>query len=248
MFLCILSTPSTCFNPASSAAFCRPQHMQTIRVWDLPTRLFHWALAPCVLGLLITGNIGGNWMNWHMSLGYAVFTLLLFRLFWGFVGGHWSRFASFLYPPRTTLAYLRGQRRPEHLIGHNPLGALSVFALLVILLAQVGTGLISDDDISFFGPLVRFVSGETVSLATTYHKNVGSFVVIALVVLHLLAIAFYQLVKKENLVRPMIVGDKQARVPLPAARDTAFTRLLALVLLLLCTAGVYGLVSLGAAF
>jgi cytochrome b len=219
--------------------------MHTVRVWDLPTRLFHWTLAVCVIGLVITANVGGNWMNWHLRLGYTVLSLLLFRLVWGFVGGHWSRFSTFIYGPATVLAYLRGDGPPEHRIGHNPLGMLSVLALLCILLAQVGTGLIADDEIAYTGPLVRFVSGETISDATSYHKNVGKFIVLGLVVLHLLAIAFYKLVKKDNLVRPMVSGDKNVVVPVPSARDTAGSRIAALVVFGLCAAAVYGLVSLG---
>jgi cytochrome b len=219
--------------------------MHTVRVWDLPTRLFHWALVVCVVGLVITANVGGNWMNWHLRLGYTVLSLLLFRLVWGFVGGHWSRFSNFAYGPSTVLAYLRGHAKPEHRIGHNPLGMLSVLALLLILLAQVGTGLISDDEIAFTGPLVRFVSGETISDATSYHKNVGKFIVIALVVIHLLAIAFYKLVKKDNLVRPMVIGDKEVSFPARSARDSAGSRIAALVVFGLCAAAVYGLVSLG---
>ncbi len=222
--------------------------MHTIRVWDLPTRLFHWLLASCVVGLVITGSVGGNWMNWHLRLGYAVLTLLLFRLVWGFVGGHWSRFSSFMYAPFSLLAYLKGQARPEHLAGHTPLGALSVFALLLILGAQVGTGLLSDDEISVFGPLVRFVSGDTVALATGYHKNVGKFIVFALVALHVLAIVYYHLVRKQRLVPPMIVGDKHLASPVTASRDTAGTRLLALMVLIVCAAAVAWLVKLGNAF
>lgn len=219
--------------------------MHTVRVWDLPTRLFHWTLAVCVIGLVITANVGGNWMNWHLRLGYTVLSLLLFRLVWGFVGGYWSRFSTFIYGPATVLAYLRGDAPPEHRVGHNPLGMLSVLALLCILLAQVGTGLIADDEIAYTGPLVRFVSGETISDATSYHKNVGKFIVLGLVVLHLLAIAFYKLVKKDNLVRPMVSGDKTVVVPVPSARDTAGSRIAALVVFGLCAAAVYGLVSLG---
>lgn len=222
--------------------------MHTIRVWDLPTRLFHWLLAASVIGLIVTGSIGGNWMNWHLRLGYAVLTLLLFRLVWGFIGGHWSRFTSFLYAPSSLMNYLRGRAGPEHRVGHSPLGALSVFALLLILMTQVGTGLMSDDEIAFFGPLVRFVSGDAVSLATAYHKNVGKFIVLALVVLHLLAIAYYKWVKKQALVRPMLIGDKQVPVVVPSARDTALTRLVALLLLGLCSAAVSWLVRLGNAF
>ena len=220
--------------------------MHTVRVWDLPTRLFHWALVVCVIGQIVTANVGGNWMNWHLRLGYTVLTLLLFRLVWGFVGGHWSRFSSFLYAPATVLNYLRGQARPEHRVGHNPLGAFSVFGLLTILLLQVGSGLFSDDEIAFTGPLVTLVSAEAVSLATSYHKNVGKFIVLALVVLHLLAIVYYRFAKKENLVRPMIVGDKQVPTAVPSARDSTQSRLLALGVLCLCALVVYGLVGLGA--
>lgn len=222
--------------------------MHTIRVWDLPTRLFHWLLAASVIGLIVTGSVGGNWMNWHLRLGYAVLALLLFRLVWGFIGGHWSRFTRFLYTPSSLLAYLRGRGAPEHAVGHTPLGALSVFALLLILAAQVGTGLMSDDEIAFFGPLVRFVSGDTVSMATDYHKEIGKLIVFVLVGLHLVAIAYYKWMKKESLVRPMVLGDKQVPVVAPSARDTAGTRLLAVVVLGLCTAAVSWLVSLGNTF
>jgi len=219
--------------------------MHKVRVWDLPTRLFHWALAASVVGLVITGNIGGNWMPWHGRLGYAVLTLLLFRLVWGFVGGHWSRFSSFAYGPASILAYLRGQGRPEQGVGHNPLGMLSVLALLLILFAQVASGLFADDEIAFTGPLAGLVSGDWVGLATSYHKQVGKVVLLALLALHLLAIAFYKLVKKQNLVRPMIEGDKHMPEPVQASADTAGQRWLALVVVLLCAAAVYGLVSLG---
>lgn len=223
--------------------------MHTIRVWDLPTRLFHWALALCVVGLLVTGNIGGNWMNWHLRLGYAVLTLLLFRFVWGLVGGHWSRFSSFLFAPSTVWRYLRGHSLPEHNVGHSPLGALSVWALLFILLAQVGSGLFSDDEIAFFGPLVSLVSSDVVGQATSYHKNIGKFLVLGLVVLHLAAILFYKLVKKVSLVQPMVLGDKQLphtwTAAIPSAQDTWRTRLLALVVLGICAAVVYRVVALG---
>lgn len=219
--------------------------MHTVRVWDLPTRLFHWTLAACVFGLLITGNIGGNWMNWHLRLGYSVLTLLLFRLVWGFVGGHWSRFGSFIYAPSTLLRYLRGHGDAAHSVGHSPLGALSVFALLAVLLLQVGTGLIADDEIAFTGPLVRFVSGDTISSAASFHKNIGKFVVIGLVVLHLAAIVFYKLVKKQSLVRPMILGEKTLATAAPETRDSAQSRLVALGVLLACAGFVRWVVSLG---
>lgn len=219
--------------------------MTSVRIWDLPTRLFHWALAICVLGLIITGNVGGSWMNWHLRFGYAVLTLLLFRVVWGFAGGHWSRFGAFLYGPGAVLRYLRGQSRPHERAGHNPLGALSVFGLLTVLAVQVGTGLVSDDEIAFFGPLVGLVSSSTVSAATGYHKDVGKLLVLALVVLHLAAIAFYRLVKGERLVGPMLHGDKRLPHSLPESRDDLRSRLSALIVLLICAGIVYGIVSLG---
>lgn len=219
--------------------------MTSVRIWDLPTRLFHWALAICVLGLIITGNVGGPWMNWHLRFGYAVLTLLLFRVVWGFAGGHWSRFGAFLYGPGAVLRYLRGQSRPHERAGHNPLGALSVFGLLTVLAVQVGTGLVSDDEIAFFGPLVGLVSSSTVSAATGYHKEVGKLLVLALVVLHLAAIAFYRLVKGERLVGPMLHGDKRLPHSLPESRDDLRSRLSALIVLLICAGIVYGIVSLG---
>lgn len=222
--------------------------MHTIRIWDLPTRLFHWLLALGVIGLVITGSVGGNWMAWHLRLGYAVLTLLLFRLVWGFVGGEWSRFGRFLYGPSAVLAYLRGRAPLRHQAGHTPLGALAVFALLGVLLAQVGSGLMSDDEIAFFGPLVRFVSGDTVSAATSYHKNIGKFIVFGLVALHLLAIVFYKLVRKQALVKSMVVGTKSLPAPVAHARDDAVTRTLALGVLVLCGSMVAWLVRTGTAF
>ena len=120
-----------------------------VRVWDLPTRLFHWVLAACVIGSVVSAKVGGNAMVWHFRLGYAVLALLLFRLLWGVVGGRWSRFSSFICAPSTLLRYLRGQGRPgDHFhVGHSPLGALSVLSLLAVLLVQVGTGLVADDEL-----------------------------------------------------------------------------------------------------
>lgn len=219
--------------------------MYTIRVWDLPTRVFHWGLVFCVIGLLITGNVGGNAMAWHGRFGYAVLTLLLFRLAWGLLGGHWSRFARFFYGPSAVLAYLRGRSPMEHSVGHSPLGALSVWALLLVLLAQVGSGLFADDEIAFTGPLAALVSSDWVSQATRYHKNVGKFILLGLVGLHLGALIFYRFVKQQRLVQAMILGDKQLDRDVPSSDDNARSRWLALVVLLCCAAVVYGIVSLG---
>lgn len=202
-----------------------------VRVWDLPTRLFHWLLAASVLGLVATGKAGGAWMQWHGRLGLTVLALLLFRLAWGFVGGRWSRFASFLYRPRSLLGYLQGQAHPDHLVGHTPLGAASVFAMLAVLAAQVGTGLLGDDEIGFIGPLNRFVSTDFGLAATAWHKQWGQWLVIGLVLLHVAAVLFYLLARRDNLIRPMVSGDKELPAPAAASRDGWGMRLLALALL-----------------
>jgi cytochrome b len=215
------------------------------RVWDLPTRIFHWALAACVFCLLITGFRGGDAMPWHYRFGYCVLTLLMFRLVWGVVGGKWSRFASFVYAPSSILRYMKGQGDALHSVGHNPLGAFSVFAMLAMLLVQVSTGLISDDEISAAGPLTKFVSNATVSLASSYHVTIGKVLVIVLVITHLVAIVFYLYKKRENLIKPMLHGDKLLPNSTPASADTSATRTLALAILLACSAAVYWLVTLG---
>lgn len=217
-----------------------------VRVWDLPTRAFHWLLAACAIGSFVTAKIGGNAMAWHFRLGYAVLALLLFRLLWGFVGGRWSRFGHFVRSPATLARYLRGDARPGDAfdVGHNPLGALSVLAMLVFFAAQAATGLFADDEIANTGPLIRFVSGATSLRLTHYHKAVGEVVLIVLVVLHLLALAWYTW-RGRNLVFAMIGGDQAFEREVPGAADGARQRLLALGLVAACAAGVAWLVSLG---
>lgn len=201
--------------------------IRSVRIWDAPTRLFHWALVLCVIGLVTTAQIGGAAMQWHFRLGYSVLSLLLFRLIWGFVGGYWSRFGSFLYGPHQVLDYLNGRGDPATRVGHNPMGALSVFAMLIFLLLQVSSGLMSDDEIAATGPLARFVSSTWVANATYYHKAIGKFVLLGLVLTHLLAIGFYFFKKHENLVKAMLTGNKELAVPAQESNDSAARRRLA---------------------
>ena len=221
--------------------------MTSVRVWDLPTRLFHWSLAACFAGLVLTGSVGGNAMIWHFRFGYGVLTLLLFRLVWGFVGGRWSRFSAFVYAPATVLAFLRGQGRPEHTAGHNPMGALSVFAMLAFLAAQVATGLVSDDEIAFTGPMTRFVSNATVSLATRYHTDVGRLVLFALVALHIVTVLVYLWKKQDNLITPMVLGDKNfaEEIRIEPSRDDSGSRIAGVVVFAACAAAVTWFVRMG---
>jgi cytochrome b len=219
-----------------------------VRVWDLPTRVFHWVLALTVVGSVISAKVGGAAMVWHMRLGLLVLTLLAFRLVWGLIGGRWSRFASFVYAPGTVLRYLRGQAAPhEHLdVGHTPSGALSVFALLGLLMLQVGTGLVADDEIAYQGPLNRFAGADMVSTATSWHKSWGQGLLLTLVALHVAAIVYYLVSKRVNLVRPMLHGDKPLPADTPASADARAQRLLALALVALCAALAAWVGSLGA--
>lgn len=213
-----------------------------LRVWDLPTRLFHWALAVCFVGLIATGTWGGGAMVFHFRFGYAVLALLMFRLVWGVLGGRWSRFSSFTVSPGAVLRYVRGHASGAE-VGHSPLGSLAVLAMLLLLSLQVATGLMSDDEIAFAGPLSAWVPNAWVSVASSYHARVGKLVLIALVVLHLSAIIFYTL-KKQRLVDAMVHGDKlldasEGYETPQASRDDLWARLAALVLLLACAGAAY---------
>lgn len=221
---------------------------QTLRVWDLPTRLFHWGLVLSVGGAVVCAKIGGNAMAWHLRFGYAVMALLVFRLLWGVFGGHWSRWRQMFYGPAATWRYLRGQALPDdHFdIGHNPLGALSVLAMLTWLGVQVGSGLIADDEVATTGPLAAWVSSETSLDWTDYHQHLGQWGLYAMLGLHVGAVLFHQWFKRRQLIGPMLVGDKLAPAHVQASRDSAATRLFALTLLSACAAAVYLLVSLGA--
>lgn len=178
--------------------------MARIKIWDLPTRLFHWLLVALIAGAFITESIGV--MEWHGRVGLAILGLLVFRIVWGFVGSTYARFSTFVKGPQSVKAYLKGE---WHGLGHNPLGALSVLAILGVVAIQVGSGLFSNDDSSFYGPLAALVSESLSGNLTELHESMEP-VLIALVIAHVAAIAFYTRVKKENLVKPMITGWKEA--------------------------------------
>ena len=210
-----------------------------LRVWDLPTRLFHSALALCFAALVATGKSGGDWMRWHFLLGQAVLALLLFRIIWGLVGGYWSRFVRFMPNPAAALRYLKA---PTHQPGHNPMGALSVWAFLLLLLLQSLTGLISDDEIASTGPLSHLVAGTWVERASAWHIGWGLNVLLALVAIHVLAIIFYQFVKRQALVQAMLHGDQEHEGQHPSSIDSWPTRIKALLIALACAVLVGGLV------
>jgi cytochrome b len=226
-----------------------PEHRISLRVWDLPTRLTHGALILAVFGALISAKIGADWMVWHVRLGYGVATLLLFRLIWGFVGGRWSRFDAFVVGPAQWWRYLR-QGLPNT-VGHNPLGALSIVALLGLLMALVATGFVADDEVAYAGPLVHKVTAVVSAQATYWHSHAGQSLLLAWLGLHLVAVAYHQRIKHENLIGPMWHGDKEwmagASVAVQPSRDDGLHRMKALGWFSVCGLGVAWLVSFGQA-
>jgi len=206
---------------------------QGIRVWDLPTRIFHWGLALTVAVAVISGQIGGNWIDWHARLGLLALGLVAFRLIWGLVGSTYARFVQFFPTPAKIRAYLAGQWQGE---GHNPLGALSVFALLGLLTVQIGSGLFANDDIAFTGPLYALVGKELSNRLTGLHHLFGDLLLIV-AALHVAAVLFYTHVKKQNLVKPMLTGKKPGD-PARSARGGGWSALV--LALLLALAAVYG--------
>jgi len=182
---------------------------RSIRVWDLPTRLFHWLLLILVVGAIVSVKIGGNAMIWHGRFGHIIFGLIVFRIVWGFVGSTHARFWNFAPTPSRLTAYLRGRWRG---LGHNPLGALSVFALLGLIGFQASIGLFAHDEIAFRGPLAAAVSPTLSDELSTLHRQMEPFI-FGLIGLHVAAVLFYRLFRKDDLITPMITGNKKISEP-----------------------------------
>ena len=180
-----------------------------VKVWDLPTRLFHWALVALVAVSFVTGKTGGTAMEYHEWSGVAVLVLLLFRIVWGVVGGRESRFKAFLKGPKTVGRYAATllKQQPERHLGHNPLGGWSVMLLLGSLFIQAGTGLFANDDILTEGPLYDLVGKNVSDWLTSIHYLNQTFL-LGLIAIHVVAIFFYLIFKRDNLIFPMINGHK----------------------------------------
>jgi cytochrome b len=214
---------------------------QKQRIWDLPTRLFHWTLTILIVMQYATAQFRVLDMSWHIRGGYAVLTLLVFRLLWGFAGSQTSRFREFVRGPRALMNYLRarfaGDTRPG--VGHNPLGGWSVLALLLCLAIQVTTGLFASDDLDTEGPLAAHVAARWVKVATRIH-DANENVLLMLIALHVIAVLLYLLLGRENLITPMLSGRKH--VPTAVLRFVSAWR--ALLLLAIAAGAVAVLVTL----
>lgn len=211
-------------------------------IWDIPTRLFHWGIVITLCYSWYSMEIEGD-LDHHFLSGYTALGLILFRIIWGIIGSRYAKYGSFIYKPSEFIAYLKGffNRDGGKYAGHNPLGGLSVFALLVVILIQTGTGMFADDEYYYFAPLNDYVSGSTAGRITEFH-GANAKVILGLAVLHILAILFYRLYKREKLVLAMITGkktDEQNRYEsIPGSRLPA-----AIMLAITVFAVVYGVVN-----
>jgi len=188
-----------------------------VKVWDGWVRLFHWS----VVGLLCLSywSIETGRMQTHFWSGYAVLTLVLFRIAWGFFGSETARFAGFLRAPGAALAHLRhlARREPDTEVGHNAAGGWMVLGLLALLLAQPLTGLFADTGYGDAGPLAKRVASETSDWLTGLHHRIFKLILLA-AALHVLAVIAYAVLKRHDLVRPMVTGVKRLPAGTPAPR------------------------------
>lgn len=207
------------------------------RIWDLPVRLFHWVLVALLIALWITGEKGI--LDWHMRIGQTVLVLVVFRIVWGFIGSDTARFTRFIKGPGAVIAYLRGLSPPY--VGHNPAGAGMVVALLAVVLAQAMGGLVTTDDITENGPFNHLVSSSLAGDVSSLHRK-GIWLIVGLSAIHIAANLFYTFVKKDNLIHPMLTGNKDLPASLPAPKMRS--PLLALVVLVVLASAWIALVKI----
>ncbi|MBB1318714.1 cytochrome b/b6 domain-containing protein [Shewanella sp. SR43-4] len=178
---------------------------QKIKVWDFPTRFFHWAMVSLVGGLWWTAEIGE--MQWHQILAYLLMTLIIFRLIWGFIGSDTAKFTHFFVAPKKVIAYAKAQPKPKS-IGHNPLGGYMVILLLSIIMLQLISGLFATDDIFTEGPLMYLVSSDTAGWLTWLHKT-NFNIILAMAAIHIIAVVVH-VAKGDNILKAMFSGYKLA--------------------------------------
>lgn len=188
------------------------QTKNTLKVWDLPLRLFHWSLVILFIAAYATNALGTNYFTYHLWSGYAIIVLVSFRILWGLVGTYHARFFNFVRNPIATAKYALSvlKRKDKHYAGHNPLGAVMVVVLLATILTQAVSGLFGNDEIFNLGPLYGYVSNELSLQLTSLHRKLFYWILGAVVV-HILAVLVHVFFKRENIIKAMFTGKKTAR-------------------------------------
>lgn len=183
--------------------------MKDVVVWDLYIRVNHWLMVILFSGLILTGKAEEDYVQWHFYMGYLLSALLLVRLLYGLFGSKAARFISFLKGPVTLYRYTRGlfTGTSSHYLGHNPLGALMVVALLLLSLLQVGSGFVSSDDVFWYGPMYEWVSDDLQEGLADWHRILPD-ILLALVACHIFAVVVHELAFRERLIKAMLKGKK----------------------------------------
>ncbi|WP_051560117.1 cytochrome b/b6 domain-containing protein [Marinobacterium jannaschii] len=199
-----------------------------VKVWDLPIRLFHWSMVFMLLFLWRSGT-QGEMMDLHFIIGYLLGLLVLFRIFWGFAGSRYARFSDFIRSPLTTVKSIPTlwRRGDAASVGHNPLGGWMIAAMLLTLLAQVGVGLGTSDDVLYDGPLVAVLSEDWVARLSGWHMD-GFVLLQWLIGLHIAAVLWHEVFHKERITAAMLSGYKSLQRPATDI-EVPWNRLLLLV-------------------
>ena len=215
--------------------------MKAVKVWDLPSRIALWALSLSILGSYGTAEYGWFSMQWHFYFGYAAITLVIFRVLWGFFGSEHARFRNFVRGPGAVWRYLKtlGDKNSAESTGHSALGGWAVLVLLAATLAQGISGLFNSDDIEWFGPLSDKASSDLVEQMSWFHNNFYNVLLIVIGV-HSVAALLYLLIKKQNLIAPMITGIKRSIQAADAKQKPIW---LALILLTVSAAALWALIE-----
>ena len=219
--------------------------VERVLVWDRAVRVTHWALVLLLVGLLVTGRVGGAWLEWHMRFGQVLLAVVAFRVLWGFAGSRNARFVTFVRGPRAVMSYVRSRlaRVPEVHVSHNPAGGWMVIALLLALVVQASAGLFSNDGELWEGPLAQRVTQETSDALAWFHRRFW-WVVVALAAIHVAAVLAYLVVLRENLIAAMVGGAKALPPGVARPEDGFAPTARALAVLALAVVVVFGLLSL----
>lgn len=190
----------------------QPEETKTIKVWDLPVRIFHWSLVLLFIAAYVTNALGPSYFHYHLWTGYAVIVMVSFRIIWGLVGTYHARFINFVRNPFTSVKYALAtlRNKEKHYAGHNPLGAIMVVILLLTVLIQAITGLFTNDEILNLGPLYAYITDELSLKLTSLHRQLFYWILGA-IFLHIAAVLLHVFFKKENLIKAMFSGKKTVK-------------------------------------